>query len=72
MIDNWIHTLTDLPPDHLIVATKIHDQYSCRHEQMLYMAGRFWYHPDGTYVYTTPTHWRRLGHPSPVTESGPD
>lgn len=48
-----------LPPDGLVVETKISDEHGERNVQKLKRSGRLWWSPDGSmYVYYTPTHWR--------------
>lgn len=52
-------TRYDLPPDSLVVWTKIHDEHGARNEQKLKRMGNLWFVPDGSvYVHYTPTHWR--------------
>jgi hypothetical protein len=60
---NWISTKAELPPNGLVVHTKIDDEpYGCRNEQTLKRSGNLWFYPDGSmYVYYTPTHWARVG-----------
>lgn len=56
---DWISVNHKLPPEKLIVHTKIDDENGCRNEQTLKRSGRLWWYPDGSmYVYYTPTHWR--------------
>ena len=55
----WRLTSVSLPPEGLIVETKIDDECGCRNEGSLYRRGKLWFLPDGSmYVYYTPTHWR--------------
>lgn len=57
----WNLTLVSLPPEGLIVETKIDDEHGCRNKGRLYRRGKLWFLPDGSmYVYYTPTHWRPL------------
>lgn len=57
----WYQTLYRLPPEGIVVETKIDDEYGCRNESRLYRKGNLWFFPDGSmYVYYTPTHWRHL------------
>lgn len=57
----WIKTSEELPPEKLIVETKIDDIKGCRNQGKLYRYKNFWFLPDGsTYVYYTPTHWRYI------------
>ena len=52
-------TSVTLPPEGLIVETKIDDGRGCRNEGRLYRRGNLRFLPDGSmYVYYTPTHWR--------------
>ena len=56
----WNLTSVILPPEGLIVETKIDDKHGCRNEGRLYRRGKLWFLPDGSmYVYYTPTHWRQ-------------
>lgn len=56
----WILCDDELPPDGIIVETKIDNERGVRNEQMLLRQGRLWFFPDRSmYVYYTPTHWRR-------------
>jgi hypothetical protein len=60
--DPWIATSAQLPPDGLVVDTKIDDANGCRNEQPLKRQGRLWFLPHGDlYVYYKPTHWREVG-----------
>lgn len=55
----WISVKEKLPPDKMVVETKIDDEKGCRNEGKLYRWGNLWYLPDGSmYVYYMPTHWR--------------
>lgn len=57
---DWIKVSEGLPPDGMIVETKIDDAKGCRNQQRLYRRGNLWFLPDGRmYVYYTPTHWRK-------------
>lgn len=65
-IVTWTETKDDLPPDGIVVETKVHDEHGCRNEQKLKRQGRLWFFPDGSmYCYYTPTHWRQT--PCPTT-----
>jgi len=58
-MNKWTSCATLLPPDGLVVETKIDDASGCRNEQRLKRQGNLWFTPDGgMYVYYTPTHWR--------------
>lgn len=51
---------TDKAPLNEVVETKIDDERGERNHSLLKRQGRLWFVPDGsTYVYYTPTHWRR-------------
>lgn len=55
----WYITRSILPPENLVVETKIDDERGCRNQKKLKRIGNLWYFPDGSmYVYYTPTHWR--------------
>lgn len=59
-MSDWISTKPDLPPEGVVVETKIDDEKGCRNEQKLKRQGNLWWTSDGAmYVYYTPTHWRR-------------
>ena len=54
----WISCQGQLPPNGVIVLTKIDDENGCRNVQPLYRRNMLWFLPDGSmYVYYTPTHW---------------
>lgn len=58
----WISTADRLPPEGVVVLTRIEDWRGVRNEQPLKRTGRLWFVPDGSmYVYYTPTHWRDAG-----------
>lgn len=69
METEWeIITNATLPPEGIMVETKIDDAKGVRNEQRLCRRGRLWFTGlDGNamYVYYTPTHWRRV-----VTKTG--
>lgn len=55
----WIKVSEKLPPENLVVETKIDDAFGVRNQTELRRKGRLWFFPDETmYVYYTPTHWR--------------
>lgn len=57
-MSEWISVRQDLPPENVVVDTKIDDERGCRNEQKLKRQGNLWWTPDGDmYVYYTPTHW---------------
>lgn len=58
---DWIKVSEQLPPDGVVVETKVEDDNGCRNEQNLKRRGDLWYLPDDKmYVYYKPTHWRYL------------
>lgn len=60
MSDGWISLKEKLPPQGVVLETKIDDGDGVRNEQNLQILGRLWFFPDGSmYVYYTPTHWRQ-------------
>ncbi len=55
----WYKTEVQVPPENMVVNTKIDDHKGLRNEQLLKRQGRLWFFPDGSmYVYYTPTHWK--------------
>lgn len=55
----WHKTSQELPPENVIVRTKIHDEKGCRNETFLFRQGNLWFLANGSmYVYYTPTHWK--------------
>ena len=55
----WTLTKEKLPPEGVVVETKIEDSNGVRNLQRLKRRGRLWFSPDGSmYVYYVPTHWR--------------
>ena len=58
---NWTSVNNMLPPDDLIVETKVVDASGERNVQKLKREGNLWWLADGSmYVYYTPTHWRYI------------
>jgi hypothetical protein len=56
---HWIPVAEQLPPNSVLVDTKIDDADGVRNEQPLTRQGRLWFFSDGSmYVYYEPTHWR--------------
>lgn len=54
----WIETSKQLPPEGVVVETKISNPD--RNQADLKLKGNLWYHSDGSMcVYYTPTHWRK-------------
>lgn len=59
MLDAWTPVGRKLPPEGVVVETKIHDSDGERNVQKLKRQGGLYFFPDGSmYVYYTPTHWR--------------
>ncbi len=55
----WTKISDWMPPEGVVVNTKIDNQNGVRNEQKLIRHGRLYFHEDGkTYVYYTPTHWQ--------------
>ena len=58
-MNNWVSVCNLIPPEGVVVDTKIDDCKGCRNMQPLMRRGRLWFMPDETmYVYYVPTHWR--------------
>jgi hypothetical protein len=61
-MSEWISVQTELPPDDVIVETKIDDRGGIRNEAKLMRHRNLWFLPDlSMYVYYSPTHWRETG-----------
>lgn len=59
MGNSWIKTTDKLPPEGVVVETKIDDGKGCRNQTQLKRKGKLWFYSDDSmYVYYTPTHWR--------------
>ena len=57
----WKETKYTLPPEGVVVETKIDDERGCRNETTLKRRKNLWFFPDGSmYVYYIPTHWREV------------
>ncbi len=57
----WKKVSEDLPPEGILVETKIDDGKFIRNVQILQRIGNLWFFRDmRMYVYYTPTHWRYL------------
>lgn len=57
----WIETKTELPPNNVVVDTKIDDAHGKRNEKRMERRGRLWFVGKyATYDYYTPTHWRNV------------
>lgn len=59
MVD-WTPMYERLPPEGVLVMTKIDDSQGPRNHQKMKRQGRLWFVSDGSYVYYTPTHWMPL------------
>lgn len=55
--NNYTATNFTLPPEGVLVHTKISDKHGDRNFQRMTRKGNLWFGKDGTYVYYTPTHW---------------
>lgn len=56
---SWKKVDQELPPEDVIVQTKIDDVDGCRDKRLLCMHKERWVIPGtGMYIYYTPTHWR--------------
>lgn len=53
----WNSVQNILPPENLVVQTKIDDENGIRNESKLKRVGNLWFVEDGS-VYYRPTHWR--------------
>lgn len=50
-----------MPPENLIVETKIDDVHGVRNEAKLKLCKKLWWLADGSmYVYYVPTHWKYI------------
>ncbi len=58
-MSKWKRVSNELPPEGVVVKTKIHDVQGTRNEQSLKLGPNgLWFVPDGKmYVYYEPTHW---------------
>lgn len=54
----WIKVSDGLPPEGVLVETKIEDESGVRNHTLLTRKGNLYYLDNGTYTYYTPTHWR--------------
>lgn len=59
---NWIRTASRLPPEDVLVHTKIDDERGCRNEQKMCLSGNHWFTSlkKEMYVYYNPTHWAEI------------
>lgn len=57
----WIKCKDQLPPNEVVVETKIDDEKGCRNIAELQICNNLWWVEDMLmYVYYSPTHWRYL------------
>lgn len=54
----WIKVSDELPPEGVLVETKIDDEGGVRNHTLLTRKGNLYYSDNGTYTYYAPTHWR--------------
>lgn len=54
----WIKVSDELPPEGVLVETKIDDESGVRNFTLLTRKGNLYYLDNGTYTYYAPTHWR--------------
>lgn len=54
----WIKVSDELPPEGVLVETKIDDESGVRNFTLLTRKGNLYYSDNGTYTYYAPTHWR--------------
>ena len=55
----WTPIKEQLPPEHVVVETKIDNEEGARNIQPLqYHNNLWWFSDDSMYVYYRPTHWR--------------
>lgn len=54
----WIKVSDELPPEGVLVETKIDDESGVRNHTLLTRKGNLYYLDNGTYTYYAPTHWR--------------
>lgn len=54
----WIKVSDELPPEGVLVETKIDDESGDRNHTLLMRKGNRYFLVNGVYTYYTPTHWR--------------
>lgn len=60
-MSDWTKSTDQLPPDGMVVETKIDDKDGVRNETTLKRQGNLWFFSDDSmYVYYWPTHWRPI------------
>lgn len=58
---SWIRCEISLPPNGVVVRTKIDDKDGERNDQSLKRRDNLWFLPDDSmYVYYRPTHWQSI------------
>lgn len=58
----WNRIADKLPPENVVVETKIDDENGCRNVQKLKRRKNLYFlSDDSMYVYYAPTHWRYCG-----------
>lgn len=58
-MSEWYSVANVMPPENVILDTKIDDVHGVRNEQQLIRQGNLWWIKDKSiYVYYRPTHWR--------------
>ncbi len=58
-MNDWISVANRLPPEDMVVETKIDNGFKPRNKGKLKRKGNLWFLVDDSmYVYYTPTHWR--------------
>lgn len=58
-MNKWIKVSDQLPPENVVVETKVDEDGNVRNEQDLQYARALWWDEKMTmYTYYTPTHWR--------------
>jgi hypothetical protein len=58
---DWTVCVDQMPPENVLVMTKIDDERGIRNEQALCFHSHLWWTrcgADAMYVYYTPTHWK--------------
>lgn len=59
-MSNWNDSSEFLPPQGIVVETKIDDNGDIRNEtDLVYSNGLWWFPGESMHVYYSPTHWRK-------------
>lgn len=59
-VDSWVQTIHQLPPQGVVVDTKIEDKHGVRNVAKLIFKDGLFFTPDmAMYVYYIPTHWKK-------------